>query len=243
MNRISACIIVKNEGDVIENCLKSIKGIVDEIIIIDGYSKDNTVDICKKYSKKIFSHRWSGSFSAERNYSISKAKFEWILVIDADESLSEKLKSKINELIQNDRINGYYIPRLKVWGNKFLRCGRAYPDYQLRLFRRTKGRFIGDIHEIVRLKGNIEKISSGYDIFHYVSFDFKEFKKQIEYAKKHAERAKINSRIREIMSILWGFFINKGFIDGIKGLRYHIFKIFYNFIVIYFIVKIKINNV
>ena len=84
---VSLCMIVKNEADCLSRCLESMKGLVDEIIIVDTGSTDNTVEIAKQYGAVIKTYQWNNDFSQARNYSLSLATKEWILVLDADEYL------------------------------------------------------------------------------------------------------------------------------------------------------------
>ena len=95
---MSLCIITKNEEKYLEKCLNSVKNIVDEIIIVDTGSIDKTKETTKKFNAKIYDFKWNDSFSEARNFSISKATKDWILVLDADETISEKDTIKIKNL-------------------------------------------------------------------------------------------------------------------------------------------------
>ena len=99
--KISACLITKDEEKNIEQCLKSIEGIVDEIIIVDTGSNDNTVNVAKRYSNKIFHYVWEDDFSKARNFAIEKANGDYILFLDADDYLAldalRKLSNKISQ--------------------------------------------------------------------------------------------------------------------------------------------------
>jgi glycosyltransferase involved in cell wall biosynthesis len=226
--------IVKNEETKIAGCLENIKDVVDEIVIVDGCSTDKTAWLCRKYTDKFYEHKFSGSLSVERNISLSKARNEWVLVMDADEALSPRLKSNIRDLVQHDETDGYYIPRLKIWDGKPLRHGRAYPDYQLRLFKKSKGAFVKAAHETFDLNGRARKLEPGYDMFHYDSIGFRKNLRRV--ARLHAKQTTINAQAREIISVLWGFFMKKGFLDGYNGFKYHFFKTVYALGVIYFII-------
>ena len=239
-NKISACLIVKNEETIIENCLKSLEGAVDEIIIVDQYSTDDTVKICEKYTDRIYKRRMlDNNFSKQRNYALSKAKYGWIFVTDADESLSEKLRKNLKELVKHDEISGYSFPVVKVAKNKPLLHGTGYPTIHLRLFQKAKGKYDSNIliHEKVELKGKMKRMELGYDILHHKSHDFGDFKKVINHTRIHARRSNIKAQLLLIISILWGYSMKGGFLDGYDGFRYHLFKIYYSFCVIYFIIK------
>ena len=107
--KISGCVITYNEEHNIERCLKSMIQIVDEIIIYDSKSNDNTVDIAKKYTDKIFITDWPG-YGEQRNRAISQCKYDWILFIDADEVLSDKLVNELYNISLDDmdKYNIYY---------------------------------------------------------------------------------------------------------------------------------------
>ncbi len=100
--------IVKDEDKFLEKCLSGIKDLVDEIIIVDTGSKDTTVEIAKKFTTKIFSIEWPNSFAKARNFSLQKASGDWILILDADELISEKDFKKIKEIVKED-VDGYII--------------------------------------------------------------------------------------------------------------------------------------
>ncbi|MGL4911874.1 MAG: glycosyltransferase family 2 protein, partial [Romboutsia sp.] len=101
MITISLCMIVKDEEDVIERCLNSIHEVVDEIVIIDTGSKDNTIELVKKYTKKIYYFKWIDDFSKARDFSFSKATKDYILWLDADEFFNEDNRNKLLELKKN----------------------------------------------------------------------------------------------------------------------------------------------
>ena len=114
MKTISLCMIVKNEEDVLENCLSSVFKATDEIIIVDTGSTDKTKDIARKYTDKIYDFKWVDDFSKARNYSFSKATKDYILWLDADDIIEEedlkkliKLKEEINE--EKDAYSMLYI--------------------------------------------------------------------------------------------------------------------------------------
>ena len=107
---LSLCMIVKNEENTLSRCLESVKDIVDEIIIVDTGSTDNTVEIAKSYGAKVFFYKWDNSFANARNYSLSKASKDWILIMDADDELVKEDKDKVALLINNkeNKLNAYF---------------------------------------------------------------------------------------------------------------------------------------
>ena len=107
---LSLCMIVKNEENTLGRCLESVKDIVDEIIIVDTGSTDNTIKIAEKYGAEIFFYKWDNSFANARNYSLSKASKDWILIMDADDELKGEDKDKVIKLINNEdnKLNAYF---------------------------------------------------------------------------------------------------------------------------------------
>ncbi len=160
---ISLCMITKNEEDNLANCLNSVKDIVDEIIIVDTGSKDKTKEIAKKFNAKIFDFKWSDDFSAARNESLKHAAKDWILVLDADETLDEEGKKTIKELVKS-KDNDAFLLLQKNYTNESSIAGFVdeehkkdgktykgwYGSFIARLFRNNKGyEFEGTVHELV----------------------------------------------------------------------------------------------
>lgn len=150
---ISLCMIVKNEEDFIAKCLESVHDFVDELIIVDTGSTDQTISICQKYEAKIFSYQWNEDFSAARNYGLSKASGDWIIWIDADEVLESKNRQLIIDTISNTETKMFYLPIINYYGEDLpVNHEQAYLYYQPRLFRNHLGiKFQNRIHEIPKL--------------------------------------------------------------------------------------------
>ncbi|MFC5560068.1 glycosyltransferase [Ureibacillus thermophilus] len=146
---ISLCMIVKNEEDFIERCLKSVYGIVQEIIIVDTGSTDRTSEICKKYGADVYSYSWNNHFADARNFGIAKAKGDWILWLDADEKLDRSHEDLLIKAIQNPTATMYYLPVINYYGKSFpVDKEKSFIYYQPRLFQNHKGiQFYNRIHE------------------------------------------------------------------------------------------------
>jgi glycosyltransferase involved in cell wall biosynthesis len=182
--------IVKNEQDLLPNCLLSIKNAVDEIIIVDTGSTDNTVSIAKNFGAKVYFYQWNDNFSEARNYSLKYATSDWILYIDADEELEQAdiplLRDAINQSVYNGIIVGIY-SKMKDTHHKF---------YRTRVFRRGKAYYKDIIHEQIILEG--ERLSTGIRIHHY-GYDLDEKKMQMkgqrttQLLKKQIEMDTLNS--------------------------------------------------
>jgi glycosyltransferase involved in cell wall biosynthesis len=153
MEPVSATVITYNEERNIAGALQSVAW-ADEIVVVDSGSTDATVEICSKVTSKIFSRNWTG-YADQKNFAVEKAGHNWILSLDADERLSVKLQEEIQTLLRRGlRYAGYKMPRMAYFMGRWIRHGEWYPDYQLRLFDRQKGKWQGgQVHESVKLKG------------------------------------------------------------------------------------------
>lgn len=219
---ISVLIICKNEEKTIRSCLESVKW-ADEIIIIDSYSTDNTLEICKDYTDKIYKNKWEG-FAKQKIFGLSKCSGEWIFSIDSDEVCPKELKEEILTKI-NDCFDGYLIPRKNYFKNHRLKFGGTHPDYQLRLFKRNKVKLNNRIvHESFIIDGNLGKLKNSIE--HYPYRTFKEYLEKINnYSSLSAEEKFKNSKKTNIFLIIFrpifefkkNYFLQLGFLDGIAG--------------------------
>ena len=222
--KISAVIITRNEEKNIARCLESLKW-VDEIVVVDSESTDKTVEIAKRYNAKIVSPIWEG-YGKAKNFGVDAVCGEWILSVDADEELSEKLKIEIKEIISNlDACDGYYLKRkTKFMGRWILHCG-WYPDYILRLFKKSKGRFDDKvIHERVLVQGTTGKTNGELLHYSYESLEqyFEKFNRYTTISANE-ELAKgtnvdiVKLLIKPIAAFLKHYIIKLGFLDSTAG--------------------------
>ena len=173
--------MVKNEEKHLEKCLESVKDFVDEIIIVDTGSKDNTKEIVQRYTDKIFNFKWNNDFSKARNFSLSKATKKWILVLDADEIITKKDMKKIIRITNKTKENAFYLIQRNYTNDKsrsrwqFTNKSEETKHYEgyvrnpiIRLFRNNKGiKYSGPVHEVVdtSLKGPVKTLDIA--IHHY----------------------------------------------------------------------------
>ncbi|MCW3489271.1 glycosyltransferase [Dethiobacter alkaliphilus] len=145
---LSLCMIVRDEAHRLARCLQSVQGIIDEIIVVDTGSEDNSAEIAAQYGARVFTFPWKGDFSAARNFALDQAKGDWILVLDADEVLHPEDRQKIRPLLQVEQAEGYCLQVQNYYGNQ---AGSNYmTDMVCRLFRnRPSYRFRRSIHEQV----------------------------------------------------------------------------------------------
>jgi glycosyltransferase involved in cell wall biosynthesis len=227
---ISAVIIALNEAKNLEILLGTL-GWCDEIIVLDSGSSDGTVEIAKKSGARVFIEEWKG-YGLQKQSAVDKASSAWILSIDADERVSTELKEEILNRTASADAEGYYIPRKNFYGKKWLRFGGQYPDYVLRLFRKSAGRFTPDIvHERVEVEGRTERLKS--PIIHY-AFDSlaSRMDKTDKYATLSALKMKdagkkasaLSPYVHLLSPVLKDYVLRLGFLDGSEGFNVALFK-------------------
>ncbi|NMB81399.1 MAG: glycosyltransferase family 2 protein [Ignavibacteria bacterium] len=224
MEKLSVVIIAGNEEKNIRDCLESVKW-ADEIIVIDSESSDNSRQIAESYTSKIFIKKWEG-FVPQRKYSIEKTSYDWVLSIDADERVSDGLKTEIQELLRsNNKLNGYRIPRQNYFLDKVITSCGWYPDYQMRLFNKNFVKLSDrKVHEGFEVDGKTAQLKN--HLIHFTHQNITDTIKKInEYSYLQALEKKDGKRVRAINFILnpIAAFLNhfvgrRGFKDGIYGL-------------------------
>lgn len=249
MTKISTCLVVRNEEKVIRNCLESIRDIVDEIIVVDGESSDKTADICKIYTDKIYYRKPQGFVEPDRLFALEKATGEWILVIDADETLSKDLHDNLRNLTQQNKYAAYAFTRRTYYDENGKKWTKHvfYPDYQIRLFRKDKTKYQGIIHEAPKVDGKTKNAPLELYINHYVPnhYSYSTFKNHhLRFAKIQAGqtkrmRPKVFYLLKSIFAFVYYlfkiFFIENWFLDGVVGFKASLIMASYFFMVNYYI--------
>jgi glycosyltransferase involved in cell wall biosynthesis len=226
MAKISACIISFNEERKIEDCLKSIAGVADEIVIVDSLSTDRTVEIAEKYTDKIFHQKFLGHIE-QKNLAVKKASHDWILSLDCDERLSEQLVGSIQEVKASLQLaDAYCMPRKTFYIYRWLNhCW--YPDVKTRMFNRNSAYWGGtNPHDRVVVQGeNVVRLRG--DIHHYSFDSISDHLKTIDNFTEIGanEIVRKNKRVTIFSPLThasWTFFklylLKRGFLDGFAGL-------------------------
>lgn len=226
MAKISACIISYNEEKKIEDCLKSLVGIVDEIIVVDSLSTDKTKKIVKNYTDKIYDQEFLGHVE-QKNLAVEKASNDWILSLDCDERLTDELKESILKIKDNiETADAYRMARKTFYVYRWLNyCW--YPDFKVRIFNRKTARWGGNNpHDRVELKGKNVVTLKG-DMQHFSFNSISEHIKTIDNfteigAQEIIRKGKSVSLISPFTHGIWTFvklyIFKKGFMDGYAGL-------------------------
>ena len=182
--KISGVIITFNEEDFIERCLESMKDVVDEIIVIDSYSTDKTKEICEKH-KVIFIERKFIGFGEQKNYAVQQATYDYVLCLDADETLSDELKTSILKVKNNWTDDAYLLKFRHFYCGKWLKYGSD--NRKIRLFDRRKAKWTNNIvHETVELDQNETVPALNGYILHILYLSYFKHASKIDYYLKSA---------------------------------------------------------
>jgi len=215
-NSLSVVIITKNEENFIEDAIKSAQ-FAEEIIVLDSNSVDKTCEIAKKLGARVYQQAWLG-FGAQKNKAVEIASNEWIFVLDSDERITLDLKIEIIKTLNNPLFVAYHVARLNNFFGKNIKTCGLYPDYSVRLFKKSKGRFDNvPVHESVRVDGKVSKLKN--HLIHLAYDNVDEFiAKQKNYALLSAKK---RSLLRAFIAPCWTFFkiyfLKRGFMDGWHG--------------------------
>lgn len=236
---LSVVLAVYNEEENLPGCLESVKDLADEIVIVDGGSKDKTIEVAKKFKAKIIETDNPPIFHINKNKAIDAATSDWILQLDADERITPQLSNEIKKVINEDSdINGYWIPRSNLFLTRFLKKGGQYPDYTLRLYKKGKGRLPAkDVHEQAVVEGRVEFLKE--DLLHLRDTSFQKYLNglnrytDIISIQMKEEGVKINIfsffnyfLLKPLGWFLWTYFRHRGYIDGLPGFIFALFSSF-----------------
>lgn len=223
ISMISLVIITLDEADNIERCIRSARG-VGEVIVVDSYSTDGTVDIAEKLGAKVYRREFT-SHADQKNWALEKAELDWILVLDADESLSGELRDEIGEAIVSTDMDGYWLRRRNEFFGKRIRFCGWNRDRVLRLFRRGKGSYPERaVHERLSLEGRAGRLEAPLDHRPYRDID-DYIERMTRYGKGGAKELRRRGRhwfpgivLNPPARFVRMYILQLGFLDGIPGL-------------------------
>ena len=236
MKKISVAVITKNEEQNIRACLESILW-ADEVVVVDSGSTDGTLQICRDFQARVYVEEWKG-FSCQKNSAVEKTRNEWVLSLDADEWVSPDLRREIESTLQrNPLCDGYFIARKNFFLNRWIKHCGWYPDYNLRLFRKDRGRFRERaVHERVELRGKVGYLKNALEHKTYRSVsDFLE--RMDRYSTLAAREMRNEGRryhffdafFRPPFTFLQMYLIRAGFLEGYLGFLLSVLYSFYTF--------------
>lgn len=240
MVKLSVVISAFNEEDKIRDCLESIKW-ADEIVFVDNSSTDKTAQIAKQYTSKIFTRPNNPMLNVNKNFGFSKATGEWILSLDADERVTPELAKEIKLVVSSQSsVVGYWIPRKNIIFGKWIEHTGWYPDYQLRLFKKGKGKFPEvHVHEMIKVPGQTKKLANHIEHLNYQTISQFLYKLSNIYTPNEAQiLIKNGYQFNWLDSIkmpakefINRFFAEKGYRDGLHGLVLSLLMAFYHLII------------
>ena len=235
-----ACVVItKNEEANLRDCLESVRW-ADEMIVVDACSTDRTAEIAKVYTDHVFVRPWPG-YGPQKNFGIDQAGAEWILVVDADERVTDGLRREIQALlaaIPPAEIGGYEIPRRNFFYGKWIQGGGLYPDCQLRLFRKTAGRYDDvRLHENFTLSGRRERLHEPFIHYSMPTVNH-HIRKMMRYTTLGAdEKLKRVTHIsgwviatHHLGTLLKNLFVRGSYRDGVHGLVVAMFAGLHTFV-------------
>lgn len=234
---ITGIVLTKNEEKNIKKCLESLS-FCDEILIIDDYSNDKTIDISKKFHNVKIHERKLDDFSSQRNYGLKIANNEWVLFLDADEIVSNNLKVEIEKAVVDASSYGYFIKRNDFIFGKKLKYGDTGRIKLLRLGKKSGGEWVGKVHEMWKINGKTEILKN--PIIHYPHQTLREFIHEIGlYSSMRADELYKDGKKSDLLDIIFYpkfkflnlYVLKFGFLDGIEGFVHAMCMSLYSFLV------------
>ncbi|KJJ85235.1 family 2 glycosyl transferase [Candidatus Omnitrophus magneticus] len=234
--KISAVIIAFNEERKIRECLSSIEW-VDEIILVDNFSTDKTCEIALNYGAKVVQKKFN-NFAEQKNFAVSLASNEWVLSIDADESISEALQREIISLPKNNNFDAYSILRRNIIFAREFKYGGHQIDRHVRLFKKSKGHFSGLIHEKIFIGDNTRIGFLNMPLIHYSTSNITEYIKKLNlYTDFESDNFTVDNKIfkkndiifKPLAVFLKRYIWQRGFLDGKEGFIFYFLSAFYCF--------------
>jgi glycosyltransferase involved in cell wall biosynthesis len=239
--KISAVINTWNESKNLAECLDTL-GFVDEIIVVDMESTDNTVKIAKQYTDKVYSHPYVGYVEPARNFALKKASGNWLLIIDADERIPLPLAAKLIDVAEKDSADFVRIPRKNLVFGQWLKYSRWWPDYNIRFFKKGVVTWSDAIHRPPITEGvgiNLDPEPELALIHHHYRTLDEYLERMIRYTNQQSKELiddgyefnladLVNKPVGEFLS---RFFAGEGYKDGLHGFVLSVLQAFSTFVI------------
>ena len=227
MQKLTAIVPVFNEEQNLEDCLRGLSW-AEEILVVDSYSRDGTLSIARRYTDRILQHEYINS-AAQKNWTIPQARHDWVLIVDADERVTDALREEIRRVLRAEGgppCDGYRIRRQTYfWGKPIRYCGWQH-DRVLRLFNRDKGRYEEkEVHADVVIQGKTGDLEA--PLIHYTYRDFKQYFAKfqrytdwgaLDLQKRGKEARWYHLLLHPAFRFLRMYIFQRGFLDGLHGL-------------------------
>lgn len=245
---LSAVIITLNAASQLEECLRSV-AFCDEILVVDSGSTDGTVGLAERHGARVIQSEWRG-FGAQKQFAVEQARYDWVLCIDADESVSEVLRMSIEAALRAPSSNAFLFARCNRFMGRYLRHGEGYPDWSVRLFDRRLSHWSRDtVHEKVLVSGDWSRLAG--DLVHDSAETLDSYlTKQNHYSTLAAQaavtRGDRGSAIHLVFSPLMRFIkfylFRLGFLDGLPGLVHIVIGCGTSFVKYAKIINLSVNK-
>jgi len=235
--KVSVYMITYNNEETIERALKSVSW-ANEIVIVDSFSNDRTVEIGRRFTDKLFQRKWPGHRD-QYQHAADLTTHEWIMFVDADEEVSPELAEEIRKELSGkiEGVDGFFVYRRTFYLGRWIRYGGWYPDGEIRLYRRNKGRWEGGLHARVVVNGRVQPLKNLYH--HYTYRDISDQIQTIDkYSRIAAEDMVQQGETFSLFKLLFHppfrfikeYFFKSGFRDGLPGLVIIMSTMYYVFI-------------
>ncbi|MEI6682134.1 MAG: glycosyltransferase family 2 protein [Bacteroidota bacterium] len=236
MPGLTITIITHEEERNIGKCLEAIQGLADEILVVDSFSKDKTVDICNSYGCSVIQREFKG-FADQKQFAVNEAKNDWILSVDADEVITKELKNEIAGLLQRENMpyQGYNIRISLCYLGRVLKHSGVGSDHKLRFFNRKHGKFEStEVHELITLKGSVGRLKGR--LIHYSYHDLNHHMDKLnlyttvaaaQNYNKGRKFSKLWCMFKFPITFLLYYFFKGGFRDGYPGFVWSFFASVY----------------
>lgn len=240
--KLSAFVVCKNEEKHIGLCLQSLS-FCDEIVVVDSFSTDRTIEICKEFNVRVIQREWPG-YRAQKEFACAEMTHPWVICLDADEYVSDGLRSEIESILEGrsdlslDKYSGFYLNRVMFHFGKWWRKGGWYPEYRLRFFKKEEAVWVGrEPHENVEVSG--PKIRLKGELYH---FSYENFSDQLQKLISHAfARAQVDFKdgrkattidmiFKPWFRFVKFYFFKKGYKEGFPAIVVGITEAFYVFL-------------
>jgi glycosyltransferase involved in cell wall biosynthesis len=220
---LSAAIITKNEEKRLPECLTSVS-FADDIVVVDSGSTDNTVGIAREFGCRVFVEDWKG-FGPQKNSAIDKCRYDWVLLLDADERVAQGTKEVILRTLQRPEAAAYRLSMKHFFHNKWIRHSGYWPDPHIKLVNKTKGRFVGRIHERWQAEGPVQDLDACIEHYGFSNYSdmlqtLDEYstlisKELYDAGKRVGVLAPLSHGIGMFLKI---YVLQMGLLDGLDGL-------------------------
>lgn len=234
--RLSVYMITYNNERTVRKALESVTW-ADEVVVVDSFSDDKTVEICREFTDKVFQRKWPG-FRDQYQHAAGLTSHPWVLFLDADEEIPGDLAQEIQRVVNDngDGADGFIVYRRTHYLGRWIRHGGWYPDCEIRLYRRDKGRWEGGLFAKVVVHGKVGSLTHPY--LHY---PYRDISEQIQRADRYSKTAAeelfqegqrcslLDLLFRPVFRFVKEYLFKSGFRDGVPGLVIIATTMFYVF--------------